>query len=833
MAYINKNVSTMAMPSGMNRMGQFPLDMSSVYYDMESLEAYATSGNIAYVGQIVSLVDEANKKVTVYSIQNTDGTLEEIGTGQGTDLSNYFITPQMFGAVGDGSHDDTDAIQQALDADQPIVYFPPGRYRTTERLLCEKPKTIKMCRRYPTDYQKDYPIANTDDYMGARIETYSPDIGITIGGGVCLDGFYIRAMPGFGGGFITEADISNEDKNTFIQEIGSDGDTKTNVFNYRTAIDIEDEEDPEPYKKYGYLREKLDGLDGTAGKGIVLQYDDKYGKTTYPSTVRFSHIQVDMEPLLQNNTSSVIGTNVYIIPECLFEFKITSGSYHYIFEDIILGLQHNRYCDDAFRVIINELTYEYEEVDEGKGNYIKVNGEYQKVDEGTGNYKQIKIDPWCNNVYIKNMCIDCRCNYGININNKSQWNADGWVFENLTIQAYEYVDKNYEPPLGAPALPWARWNNPLNRTSHKALIKLNKMKDLTFFGCYLHDVVQYSVEWGYSEGVFKIEEQEIHVLPNAGNYSLKYDPSKNEGFTQKITCLGCSSEFEHIETCLAEKLEENRKNIDITNLSVNIEGQNLILQDKNNTVKTATLPTITINEDIINKAVSAWMDEATTPIKTIGKNKINEKNNKNYEEANVFEDCNVNRQVVVNKARDDLLFYKNGAMWTTHYIKAKPGQTIRTYTKTSSGVTSQRAAYYVLHFKNSMQPNFSDKDPYLPKTFADFIAEKAAYDNLSYTIQGDDVADTAYIRIVYMPYVNNGIAVEPDAEGAVRYQALFPQGSTESLLITINNQNSNYEPYSETYTTKLAGLLPTVTTADNGKILQVVDGKWTAISPTE
>ena len=80
MAYINKNVSTMAMPSGMNRMGQFPLDMSSVYYNKAELEAYAASGAIAYVGQIVSLVDEVNKKVTVYSIQNTDGLLKEVGT---------------------------------------------------------------------------------------------------------------------------------------------------------------------------------------------------------------------------------------------------------------------------------------------------------------------------------------------------------------------------------------------------------------------------------------------------------------------------------------------------------------------------------------------------------------------------------------------------------------------------------------------------------------------------------------------------------------------------------------------------------------------------------
>ena len=54
MAYINKNVSTMAMPSGMNRMGQFPLDMSSVFYSESELKAYATSGAIAYVGQIIS-----------------------------------------------------------------------------------------------------------------------------------------------------------------------------------------------------------------------------------------------------------------------------------------------------------------------------------------------------------------------------------------------------------------------------------------------------------------------------------------------------------------------------------------------------------------------------------------------------------------------------------------------------------------------------------------------------------------------------------------------------------------------------------------------------------
>lgn len=80
MAYKHRLDLTMGMPKGMNRMDQFPLDMSSVYYDKDAMEKYAKESAIAYVGQPLSLVDETNKVVTLYTIQDTEGTLQKVGT---------------------------------------------------------------------------------------------------------------------------------------------------------------------------------------------------------------------------------------------------------------------------------------------------------------------------------------------------------------------------------------------------------------------------------------------------------------------------------------------------------------------------------------------------------------------------------------------------------------------------------------------------------------------------------------------------------------------------------------------------------------------------------
>lgn len=57
-------------------------------------------------------------------------------------VNNHYITPQEFGAVGDGVEDDTQAVQAALDAatftndSRKAILFPEGTYRITQPITC-------------------------------------------------------------------------------------------------------------------------------------------------------------------------------------------------------------------------------------------------------------------------------------------------------------------------------------------------------------------------------------------------------------------------------------------------------------------------------------------------------------------------------------------------------------------------------------------------------------------------------------------------------------------------------------------------------------------------
>ena len=89
MAVINKNGTYMALPSAIKRGGANALDTTSVWYDRALMEFYAQGGGklgevdvpiTAYVGQILTLVDETNNTATAYLIVDEAGHLNEVGS---------------------------------------------------------------------------------------------------------------------------------------------------------------------------------------------------------------------------------------------------------------------------------------------------------------------------------------------------------------------------------------------------------------------------------------------------------------------------------------------------------------------------------------------------------------------------------------------------------------------------------------------------------------------------------------------------------------------------------------------------------------------------------
>lgn len=80
MAVINKDIAYMALPLSIRRGNPFPIDEYSVWYDMEELTTYAQSSPVAYVGQVVTLVNEEENTVEAYMIQNAAGNLMKLAS---------------------------------------------------------------------------------------------------------------------------------------------------------------------------------------------------------------------------------------------------------------------------------------------------------------------------------------------------------------------------------------------------------------------------------------------------------------------------------------------------------------------------------------------------------------------------------------------------------------------------------------------------------------------------------------------------------------------------------------------------------------------------------
>ena len=126
MAQIKKDGSYNAFPISYKRSNPIPLDDTAVWYDKTKMESYAKNGKTAYVGQILSLVDETNNTVNVYKIVDTAGNLELIGTQADWEATSGVAAilnkPNMRSGVDlSGNIDNTTIILAGNDKSQAYV----------------------------------------------------------------------------------------------------------------------------------------------------------------------------------------------------------------------------------------------------------------------------------------------------------------------------------------------------------------------------------------------------------------------------------------------------------------------------------------------------------------------------------------------------------------------------------------------------------------------------------------------------------------------------------------------------------------------------------------
>lgn len=93
MAIIKKDGNFMGLPMNIARGNPIPLDTTAVWYTQTEMENYAKTGATAYVGQVLTLVDEINNTASAWLITNAAGTLVKLAstTASGdlaTDVAN-------------------------------------------------------------------------------------------------------------------------------------------------------------------------------------------------------------------------------------------------------------------------------------------------------------------------------------------------------------------------------------------------------------------------------------------------------------------------------------------------------------------------------------------------------------------------------------------------------------------------------------------------------------------------------------------------------------------------------------------------------------------------
>ena len=91
------------IPVYIHRLNAIPLDKTAYYYSYEEALSYVQDeNNVCYPGQLITVIDEENSKITIYKT-NLDRTLSEITEGNsGSVAENVYTKEEVDAKVASG-----------------------------------------------------------------------------------------------------------------------------------------------------------------------------------------------------------------------------------------------------------------------------------------------------------------------------------------------------------------------------------------------------------------------------------------------------------------------------------------------------------------------------------------------------------------------------------------------------------------------------------------------------------------------------------------------------------------------------------------------------------
>ena len=163
----------LGFPLNFRRGNPNPLDNSSVWASIEDAQNYAATDPVAYVGQILTVVDNVNGIATVYAIQDEAGTLKKVGTSPIGDESTITVdengTVSLYGVSGleltrtDGEGNITKINYQPLLVDGKLTWVEPSA--TTVEGLATEIEALKT-RVDSVESDNDTAITGINDKIG-------------------------------------------------------------------------------------------------------------------------------------------------------------------------------------------------------------------------------------------------------------------------------------------------------------------------------------------------------------------------------------------------------------------------------------------------------------------------------------------------------------------------------------------------------------------------------------------------------------------------------------------------------------------------------------------